>query len=335
MFQNNQNQWVRDILDGGIEINCHSGEDDDPNAGELNDPKDPFVSEGLNMPWKWVTGNHDVLVQGNFPVASYRDDAVGINADGGTRDWSQAGGPVVQGTVPADPKRSLFDEGELLAFLLETSDGPDGIDQQTVDSGRANYWFDSATLRVIVISTASPTGAATGVFRQEHVDNFLRGALDDAEADGQWVIIASHHGSTSLADGTGLGGTLVDDALTPTQFEDLLGEYPNVLAHFAAHSHVHRVRAITPSTGHAYWQVHTSALIDYPYQMRRVAVTDEDNGFVSITGVAVNFSVEGDEMANEGRVHALIDHTSGWGEGGYGEVTDRNVRLWITKPSEG
>ena len=101
--QFNEVDWFNKLMDGGYAVACDSGEDNDPVEGENNDPKDAIVSEGLDVPWYWVSGNHDILVQGNFTLDSQGDNSIGDNASGGTRDWSMAGGPVVTGTVIADP----------------------------------------------------------------------------------------------------------------------------------------------------------------------------------------------------------------------------------------
>jgi hypothetical protein len=101
--QTNEVDWFMAILDGARSVECDSGKDDDPVKGPDNDPKDPFFAEGLLMPWRWVTGNHDVLNQGNFAVSAHMDDAVSNNAPGGTRDWSLPGAPVVKGEIPEDP----------------------------------------------------------------------------------------------------------------------------------------------------------------------------------------------------------------------------------------
>lgn len=331
--QRNELTWFRDLLDGGVEVHCDSGDDDDPEAGPNNDPKDPLVSEGLRPAWRWVSGNHDILVQGNFTLSSQASIALGDQAQGGTRDWSMPGGPVVTGTIVADPLRELLDEVALMNLMLETSDGH-GITAAAVESGKAEYTFDAGDeVRVIVISTAAATGAATGVYRQAQVDSFLRNALDDAEADGKWVIVTSHHASGSLFDGSGLGGTMVPDALTSDQFRDLLGEYPNVIMHLAGHSHVHSARPIGTASGHSYWELRTAAIADHPHQFREIEIWDEDNGFLSIRGVALDYSVEGDPLSQMHRTLGTMDHTSGWNpDDGMGGVTDRNVRLFVPKP---
>lgn len=329
--QTNEINWFNQLLDGGYAVACDSGDDNDLVEGENNDPKDPIVSEGLLMPWYWVTGNHDILVQGNFTLAAKETEALGDQAAGGTRDWSMPGGPVVTGDILADEGRALLDEAAVMAVVMASGDGH-GITQDVIDSGRADYVFDYDDLRMIVISTAADTGAAEGVYRQGQVDNFLIDALDDAEADAKYAIIVSHHGSTSFGDGSGLGGTMQEDAITPEYFQDLLGQYDNVIMHLGAHSHDHDVQVIAPPGGHAYWQVRTAAIADFPNQMRVVEVHDQDNGFLTISGVAVDYTIDDDPIAADGYARGIVDMTSAWTGNGSGAPTDRNVRLWIAKP---
>jgi 3',5'-cyclic AMP phosphodiesterase CpdA len=298
--------------------------------GPGNDPKDPFAPVGLDVPWRWVMGNHDVLVQGNFTIETREAQAVGDDPTDQTRDWSQIGGPLFAGPVAVDENRDLLNGTELLDIVRMSGDGH-GISEEVAASGKANYTFDvdGTPLRFIVVDTAAQTGAATGLVRQIEVDAFLRPALDDAEAAGKWVILASHHASGSLGSGAGLGGMEQPDPLLLQDWQALLGEYDNVLAHLCGHSHVHQVLPIAPPGGYEYWEVITSAIADHPHQMRVIEIRDEDNGFVTMTATAFDFSTEDDPLSSEFRERGITDVTSGWNLTGEGTIEDRNVRLWI------
>ncbi len=67
--QQNELEWFMALLDGG-EVHPDSGEPDDPVPGPDNDAWDPFLAQGLpsGVPWYALTGNHDLSVNGNFPV---------------------------------------------------------------------------------------------------------------------------------------------------------------------------------------------------------------------------------------------------------------------------
>lgn len=330
--QDNELAWFISILDGEL-VHCDSGVDDDPIAGPGNDPKDPFTPVGLDVPWRWVNGNHDVLVQGNFPIAGLLLQAIGGDAATGTRDWSLPGGPVVSGPIAADDRRALVSVADIMDRLAE-SGGGEVIDDAVKGRERLIYSFQvgDAPLEIVVVDTAAATGAAQGVIHQADVDDFVLPALDAAEAAGHAVIVASHHCSTSLSDGGGFGGTAQDDAVLTEQWQAFLGEHPAVILQLCAHSHVHRVRAITPVGGHAYWEVATASIADHPQEMRVIELRDEDNGFISVTGVAIDYAVDGDPLADAGRARSITDHTAGWHGTGEGTIADRNVRLWIPAP---
>lgn len=66
LAQANELNWVLTLMNGG-RIDPDSGDKVDLIKGPKNDPNDGFVAKGLGAPWLSVIGNHDMLVQGNFP----------------------------------------------------------------------------------------------------------------------------------------------------------------------------------------------------------------------------------------------------------------------------
>ncbi len=332
--QRNEVEWFLSIMDGATFVHCDSGDDDDPEPGPDNDVKDPFAPVGLDVPWIWVSGNHDVHVQGNFSVTSMADAAVGTNVGSATRDWSQPGGPVFNGPVVADARRELLDGPSLMTTVSAAGDGH-GIDASLVDGGRATYAWDAPVggLRIIVVDSTNDIGGSDGVIRQSQVDDEIRPMLDQAETDGMLVMVATHHASGSLTDNGGLPGVEpYADALSEDDWQAFLGEYPNVIAHLCGHSHVNRVQLVEPMGGNLYWEITTSAIIDWPHQMRMVEVFDHDNGWLSMRLVSVDYATDGDAFGAEGRALGIADHIGGWVGDGYGEATDRNVELWIPAP---
>lgn len=331
--QTNEIDWFQAILSGSDHVQCDSGDLDDPVPGPNNDPKDPFIADGLDVPWRWVTGNHDILNQGNFATASRLDQAIGTTSTFGTRDWSQPGGPIIYEGIVPDERRAFLSRSELMSKVLADGDGH-GIDSSLVSYGKAYYTFDvgDSPLRILVIDSAAETGSADGVIHQADIDKFMKPALDKAKADGKLVIMTSHHSSIALTDGGGLGGSKQADALTTEQFQAFVGGYDNVLMHLAAHTHVHLLRKIEPTGGHAYWEMQTAALADFPHQMRVLEVYDQDNGYISIRGLALDYSNEGDPLTVEARKLGIVDYTSGWQPDGRGDISARNVEVWIKKP---
>jgi hypothetical protein len=160
----------------------------------------------------------------------------------------------------------------LLGEVAGALDGH-GIGPSVQQYGKAFYWFDieGTPLRVVVLDTAAETGSATGVLRTSDVDGFIRPALDAAKRDGKWVVLASHHASGRLGDGSlsAAGIEPQPDVISASAWTSLVGSYDDVLLHLAGHSHILRAAKVEPASGHAYWEQLTSALADYPSPPRR------------------------------------------------------------------
>lgn len=333
--QSNELDWALGILSGSSSVECDSGDDDDLVPGPGNDGKDPFVAEGLAMPWKWVTGNHDVLVQGNLEVDDgNRASAIGTSANGGTRDYAQ-GGAIVNGgdAAVADAKRALLSRKDMIAKVAADKDGH-GLGDAQKTSGRATYSFDAdGNFRFIIIDSAHERGGSEGVITQREVDATIKPLLDKAKADGKYVILASHHAQTSLSTDGGAFGKPETDALAPDAWAAFVGQYDNVLFSMVGHSHKNRVKSVVPASGHPWWEVMTAAIADYPHQFRVVEIFDQDNGWIMMRAIAVDLATDGDPVAKEGYRRGVVDYTSGWlPSDGVGDPSDRNVELWIKKP---
>lgn len=331
--QSNEIDWVLKIFNGG-EVKCDSGEMDDPVPGPNNDGKDAFIAEGLKMPWKWVTGNHDILIQGNAEVNEQRKaTAIGNSSSTGTRDWKQ-GGAVIKGDVIADPKRALLERKDLMTVIQGNGDGH-GLGAAQVSSGKAFYHFDveGTPLRFLVLDTGSETGGAEGMLHQADVDAYVKPALEEAKAQGKWVILASHHASETLSKEGGAFGKEQKDAVLTEDWRTLLGGYGNVIYSMVAHTHEHRVTPVQPSVGPGYWEIMTSAIADFPHEFRIVEIWDQDNGWLMLRATCVDLSTENDPVAEEGRRLGTIDMLSGWSpDGGPGTLEQRNVDLYVKKP---
>ncbi len=333
--QENEVTWALQILSGAKNVKCDSGAPNDLVPGPNNDGKDAFDAEGLDMPFKWITGNHDVEVQGTFANSTYVGISTGTVAATGTRDYSQPGGPIRSGDfVVADPARALLDRHALMKKVAADGDGH-GIAAAQIATGKAFYSYDvpGTPLRLIALDTPTDTGGAEAIILQGDVDTIIKPLLDQALADRKWVFLASHHPTDAITADGGTFGVTQPDAITSDAWIELIGSYPNVIFSMIGHVHQHHVNAITPINGHAWWELWTSALADFPHQFRVVELFDEDNGWLMLRGTAVDYSTENDPVALDARQRSLVDFQSGWGKGtGAGTPADRNVELWMKKP---
>jgi hypothetical protein len=335
--QGNEVDWMLHILGGADEVHCDSGEDNDLVPGPNNDGKDPFRAPGLDMPFYWVTGNHDVEVQGTAAVTDdFRNAVVGTMSLPGyqLRDFSQPGGPASNGPVPADPARRFLRRSELMQRVLDHDDGH-GLSKTQVDSGKAIYTFDvpNTPLRFLVLDTAAETGASDGVIHQADIDKAIKPAFDEAMSDDKWVIITSHHAVRAMTNGGGFMGQVQNDAVLGPEWVEFLGGYPNLLFSLVAHDHADHVEQQKPATGHAYWELTSGSLADYPHQTRIIEIWDEDNGYVSVRATYVDLDMEDEPVAEAGRHLGVMDYVSGWNTFfAAGKTSERNATVYIEKP---
>lgn len=330
--QTNELDWVLQLLGEGGTLECDSGEDNDPVPGRGNDPKDPFETVGLDVPFYWVMGNHDMLIQGNFMVTEgQKATSVGGYASARTRDWSRPGGPAAN-SVPADPAREALTPTEVIEHVVAHDDGH-GLGSGEVAIGRAFYTFDvpGTPIRFVILDTTASTGGADGLLTAADRTRLVA-ALDQAVVDQKWVMLASHHSSGSLTTSGGTFSTMeYPDAITTAEFTDLVTSYDNVLFSFVGHSHQHRISEIA-GNGRAVVEVMTAAVADFPHQSRIVEIWDMDNGWVMLRGTAVDFSTRGDALAEEARRLGILDYTTGWADNNDSMVTDRNVEIFLPAP---
>lgn len=313
--QSNEARWFRTVLGGAESLECDSGEDNDPTPGPSNDPKDPFHVEGLRVPWRWVTGNHDILNQGNFPITDQlRAMSKGTEASVGTRDWSKAGGgPTTEGPIAADDEREPMNGAQLLDFISEDGDGHGLRTSGATSDGKAFYALDIGdSLRLVVLDTAAPTGGSDGLLLRADIDARVKPLLDEAELQGRYVLLFSHHAARALTDGSGFGGSQQAGAMLTAEWREFLGAYPHVMIHVAAHSHEYRAGVARPLGGHAFFETESASLTDWPAQVRMFEVWNEDNGFIHVRAVPLDFSEENDALAAEFRRRSAADFTSGW-----------------------
>ncbi len=339
--QNNEVRWVLDILGGSSRVHCDSGDDNDLDA-DGDDGKDPFAAAGLDVPWRWVSGNHDVLVQGNFAVDDAQAAAaLGGEATMGTRIYQGEGfGSIADGDVaiPDEARRLL--QGAALVDLVGADDDGHGLAPDAPmppgavrPTGKAFAAFDlpGTRLTAVVLDTSHARGGASGVLQASHIDAFVRPVLDDAVARGRLVLLASHHAADSLTTDGGVFGASEPDALSSDDWRAFLSAYPNVLFSLVAHSHRHRVR-VQQTPGHAFFEIMTSALADWPHQFRLIELYDDDNGTLRLEATPVDFAVDDDAPSALGRALGLIDRLTGWSSDGSGASEDRAMSLVIATP---
>ncbi len=346
--QRNEIRWFGQVMNGGT-VECDSGGDDGDAPGLPFAQKRPFHAAGLQVPWYWVSGNHDVLVTGEMQVdADQRTIATGTTALMGARDYRQPGAPVTTGEVPADALRLPLYATELVADVQAIADGPGphlhGLASVAPTATHIQYRVTpvaSAPLDVIVLDTNAHSGGSDGLIFADVFTNEVQPLLDAALAAKHWAVVVGHHPTSGIGDGGGAFGHTQTGTLTPAQFRAALSKYPNVLFYLAGHTHSNLITRFPPAPGDAvrpFFEVQTASLADWPSQLRLVEVLDGNNGFVAarLTMLDVPGQIAGlapNDLVGQALTLMTLDRAAGWNpKPGEGSAADRNVILWLKKP---
>jgi metallophosphoesterase (TIGR03767 family) len=337
--------------------------------GLLDQARAPFPAGGLNMPWLTAYGNHDGLVQGNFPQSfrlssfatgsakitslpagvSPQDIAAGdANAFAGA-----AAGPAR--TVTADQDRRVIDRHTTIEEYFKTAGTPagHGFTKQNRDEGTAYYAFDRGLVRGVVLDTVNPNGEANGSL---DVDQFAW--LEDelkahsGPSKNRLIVLFSHHTIGTMDNPIRAGDDPRERVLGGAVLELLL-RYPNVILWVNGHTHVNSVTAHArpadaPVPG-GFWEVNTASHVDFPQQARIVELADNHDGTLSIFGTIVDsaapLAVPGtldssqalaalsrELAANDWQERPAAPGAAGQPDGRRGKVEDRNVELVVRAP---
>ncbi|MHB8781429.1 MAG: CocE/NonD family hydrolase, partial [Candidatus Geothermincolia bacterium] len=265
--QRNEARWFVDVMDG---------QRVDPSSPE--NPGLAFDAAGIDpaIPWISVIGNHDGLVQGNFPPNLME---------------------LVTGFLPQPADAEIVDLEGFISEFFHTTSSPVGHGFQLARDVLDGYYaYDlSPVVRCIVLNTLNDdfTEALTGELKlalpflgglvdilsgltEQTLGGYAQGAVDPVQLDwlkselaasgDRLVLVFAHHPTDSFFDPTNAAAV-----------EDALAACPNVVAYVGGHNHVNRVTA-----GDGYWEVETAGLLDLPSEGRDIQVYDEGDGTGSI-----------------------------------------------------
>jgi 3',5'-cyclic AMP phosphodiesterase CpdA len=320
----NEVEWFLLALNGG-EIDPDTGIDDDPVIGLENDYNDPFVCEGLAVPWFAALGNHDSFYNGGFGPVSDEVRAAAIGGEvyhyppfiplqllgmyeNGYRDGSTVYGDVVkEGSLPADDSRLVLRRSEVLQLILDSQGEPagHGLTQEAVDA-EIGYFslrpIPDKPLRLIVLNTsddvdpAIPIGmGALGTVKLPQL-LWLQAELDAADAQNELIIVMSHHSPSDFSFLSPVPGSWIEDALEAST---------GVVLHLVGHSHNNEKRVhgvgLEPPGDSGYWELVTASTVDFPMHSRVIELVDEGNGVLSVYVTNVDHNAAEDSLVQAAR----------------------------------
>ena len=320
----------------------------------------PFTSSGLGMPWYSVFGNHDGLVQGNFPRtvpldAVARGNLKVVDVPPGlsqadiiqaykTRNLAKLLGSAALKTanyVHRDGQRKVMSRKQTIEEHFKTTGTPVGHGYTATNrlSGNAYYTFDKGNVRGIVLDTVNPNGYAEGSIDKPQFD-WLKQRL--AASTDKYVIIFSHHTIATMTNPLVVTGLDLKPRVLGAAVKTELLNHPNVVAWVNGHTHKNEIIAQKPASGSGgFWEINTASHVDFPQQSRIIELVDNGNGTLSIFTTMLDHSgpTNGgltDTVALSGlaRELAMNDPQERGGitathDGRRGSIVDRNVELLV------
>ncbi|MEA2412071.1 MAG: hypothetical protein QOC77_2632 [Thermoleophilaceae bacterium] len=289
--------------------------------GLLDRARAPFSAAGLKMPWLTAYGNHDGLVQGNFPQSFRLSSAAtgsakitSLPAGVSPEDFAAGDPNAVAGalTGPAravtpDANRRVIDRHATVQEYFKTSGRPagHGFTKRNADDGTAYYAFDRGLVRGIVLDTVNPNGEANGsldpdqfAWLEHELQTHSRAWIGtdgtiqhSAGAKNRLCMLFSHH-TIGTMDNPIVSQDDPRQRILGDAVLALVLRYPNVVLWVNGHTHVNSVtphaRASSAPVPGGFWEVNTASHIDFPQQARIVEIANNKDGTLSIFGTIVD-----------------------------------------------
>jgi 3',5'-cyclic AMP phosphodiesterase CpdA len=310
--QHNELHWMIDTLAGGV-IDPDSGIDDDPVPGPGNDYSDPFVSDGLAVPWYAALGNHETLYNGGFGaltdevrMAAMGDEVYesGLFVNGYCDGSTENAELRTSGSTPPDPDRIPLRHPEVLEALHEAPGEPAGHGLTPQHVTEAIGYFSvhpiaGRPVRLVVLDTVHHAAVSPGEGVEGYVDDeqfaWLTTTLAEATAALELVIVVSHHRIADFSNQSPVSGAQLAEALAST---------PGMVLHLTGHGHANRSELQAPimaSPEQGYWELMLASTVDFPMHTRMLEIVDEGTGFLSIYVTNLEHNSPTDSLAHHGR----------------------------------
>lgn len=309
-------------------------------------------SPGLALPWYSTSGNHDALPGGCFAGDTFfADFSVGgrklMELDSkaeAARLWKTVeDGGDPKGEQFQEALRSRMDSRKMRRVTPDLGRAPfskkdwvrahmrrryagagpvgHGYTEANLAEDRLYYTFRVAEgVTGISLDTTRRDGGYKGEVGDDQLD-WLERRLREERSKGTYVLIFSHHTSTTIPDG---GDRLMS----------LLHRNAHVLAWINGHSHKNRIRS-----RRTFWEISTASHIDFPQMARTLELADNGDGtlslFTTLIESAAPARTDFHDLSQTGLAslyRELALNSPGARTELAGDPDDRNTELLLPKP---
>ena len=352
--------------------------------GILERALEELRSPGLAVPWLACYGNHEALIQGVGVVtdevaaalvgsAKPSDLPDGLDRDRALETFIYGSHAFLSGDsrqITPDADRRPVTRRDFVQAHLSAGARPagHGFTAENVRMRTAYFVHDTPGVRFIGLDTTRITGASHGALdtdqlwwlqaRLVEVHSTYRaadGTTMRSETEDKLVVLFSHHGTDTLTNLRGVqteAGVRSDgaDLVGGPELVNLLHRFPNLVLWLNGHTHRNEVRPRPDprDAGRGFWEVTTSAIVDWPCQTRLVELVDLGAGAMAVAATMVDHDSPLGPLAPGGvldgaglstrQLSALHRELAGnipgagFGSRLEGRATDRNVVLPLRAP---
>lgn len=327
-------------------------------TGLLDASRRSFQPEGLGIEWYSVFGNHDGLVQGNFPhtlpltilgtgplkatalpPGLSQADAVSNLASLNVTALLGAASLTSATLVSPDAQRRTLTRGQVVEEHFKTAGSPvgHGFTATNRQNRTAYYSFDKGPVRCIVLDSVNPNGYSDGsIDKPQHT--WLKALL--AASTDKYVFIFSHHTSSSMTNPLILTGLDLNLRILGDEVVATLLASRNVIAWVNGHTHRNEITGHVSADGQSgFWEINSASHVDFPQQSRLIELADNHDGTLSIFTTMLDHAgpASHSSLVDTVQISSLARELSAndpqtRSAAQEGAVEDRNTELLIKNP---
>lgn len=328
-------------------------------TGLLDAARRPFTPEGIGIPWYSVFGNHDGLVQGNFPhtlplsvlgtgplkatslpPGLSQADVISNLATANPTGLLGAVSLLSATLVSPDADRRSLTRSQVVEEHFRTTGSPvgHGFTATNRKQGTAYYSFDNGPVRCVVLDSVNPNGYADGSLdkpQHEWLKTLLAASTD------KLVLVFSHHTSKTMTNPLVVTGLDLNPRILGDEVVATLLASRNVIAWVNGHTHRNEVTAHRAAGGASgFWEINTASHVDFPQQSRLIEIADNRDGTLSIFTTMIDHAgpaSHGGTLADTVHLAAISRELSAndpqqRNAAQEGSAADRNTELLIANP---